>query len=321
MQSRGAAARWVAIVAIAMLLTAVVALTPDPKPSPTPTSTSAPTPSKTVTVSSIADLLARLADDSVDEIVVANGRYHVSPSSQREADSLWIGAEFAGRRRPVTVRAQTREGVTFDGGGAAPFGCISFEDGAHDQTWDGFNCANGSTINTGVISVGGYFGEPAPHHITMRYLEIGATVTGNALTAPYPATEHAVYIAQAAAPGPHDLLFEDITVNGGGGLASAFHFDHADAANPNAWNVTVRRLHVIGTQQAIILWKVPLRDITFENVDIKNPVRYAVRYESIEGSGIVFSNITSSGSGSGQGFFSSQGPAPTGVTFINDSLH
>ena len=34
--------------------------------------------------------------------------------------------------------------MTFDGGGTTSYGCISFEAGAHDQTWDGFRCANGS---------------------------------------------------------------------------------------------------------------------------------------------------------------------------------
>ena len=76
-------------------------------------------------------------------IVVANGTYHISQPATEQSDSLWIGSRFAGRTRPITVRAATIGGVTFDGGGATYFGGISFKDGAHDQTWDGFNFASG----------------------------------------------------------------------------------------------------------------------------------------------------------------------------------
>ena len=37
----------------------------------------------------------------------------------------------------------------------------------------------------------------------------------------------------------------------------------------------VRRLHVIGTQQAIIVWNSTLRNITFDTVDITNALAYA----------------------------------------------
>jgi len=83
--------------------------------------------------------------------------------------------------------------------------------------------------------------------------------------------------------------------------------------------VMVRRLHVIGTQQAILLWKPTLHDIRFDVADIRDALGYAVRYESVGGTGIVFSNVTSTGSGL-QGFFSTQGSAPPGVTLINTSL-
>ena len=44
---------------------------------------------------------------------------------------------------PIIVRAETPGGVTFDGSGnSGGYGGLSFEDGAHDQTWDGFNFAN-----------------------------------------------------------------------------------------------------------------------------------------------------------------------------------
>ena len=70
-------------------------------------------------MTSIPALLTSLDDNAVTDIVVANGTYRVSPSSSQRSNSLWIGARFADRTNPVTVRAETRGGVTFDGGGAA----------------------------------------------------------------------------------------------------------------------------------------------------------------------------------------------------------
>jgi hypothetical protein len=250
--------------------------------------------------------------------VVADGTYRVSPAGAQAADSLWIGAAFAGRTRPITVRAETPAGVTFDGGGASGFGGLWFVDGAHDQTWDGFTFANGSPTNTGVIMFG-EGGGVAPHHITLRNITLAGSTTGGATSASAPANDHRIYVSQAT-EGPHDLLFEDITVDGTGGLASAFHFYHSNPTQRNAWNVTVRRLHVRGTQQAIMLWDGTLRDITFDTVDIVDALSVAVRYESPGATGIVLANIISTGSGSGTGFHSSLGPTPPGVTFRNDSF-
>jgi len=284
-------------------------------------------PPTSVRVTSIAGLLSVLADDSVANIVVADGTYRVSRASSQASDSLWIGARYASRTRPVTVWAETRGGVTLDGGGTIAYGCISFEAGAHDQTWDGFTCANGQATQTGVVLFGGAaspgsaYDAPGPHHITMRYITIARTCTGRATTASGSTWDHAIYISQALGTGPHDLLFEDITVDGRGGLASAVHFDHADSTHPNASNVIVRRLHVTGTQQAIILWDVPLRNITFDTADITGALAVAVRYEAAGATGITFKNIISTGSGSGSGFYSNLGTNPPGVTFSNNSFH
>jgi hypothetical protein len=273
----------------------------------------------TVTVSSIPALLSALADDSVGLIVVANGTYHVSTSSSEHSDALWIGSRFASRTRPVTVRAATPGGVTFDGGGVTGFSCISFEGGAHDQTWDGFNCAHGRAMSTGIVTFGGYAGMAAAHNITMRHISILSSCTGGSTSVSSPTTDHAFYFSYAVG-GVHDLLFEDIDVNGAGHLSSAFHFFHSDATNQNAWNVTVRRLHVSGTQQAIILWDPTLRNITFDTATITNALDVAVRYETVGSTGIHLNNITSTGSGN-YGFYSSQGKNPAGVTFLNDSFH
>jgi hypothetical protein len=325
-----------ALVLVFALLSAVVAAgdsplrTPGPSPTPTPTVAVSPNTSgaaapsgsslKSVRVSSIASLKTALANDSVDEIVVADGTYHVSPSNDESADSLWIGADFADRTRPVIVRAATRGGVILDGGGASGYSALSFEDGVHDQTWDGFIFANMAARQSGIIEIGGYLPRRTPHHLTLRHMTILASCRGTATTSSGNTTEHGVYIAHAAGVGPHDILIEDLTVDGGGFLASAVHFDHGDAENPAATKVTVRRLHVVGTQQAIILWKPALHDIIFDAVDIRGALAYAVRYESIGGSGILFANMTSTGSGIA-GFSSAQGETPAGVTLANDSLH
>ena len=68
-------------------------------------------------------------------------------------------------------------------------------------------------------------------------------------------------------------------MQGAGGLATAFHFYHSDAANQNGWNVRIERLHVSGTQQAIMLWDATLHDITIDTADITGASRFAIRYE------------------------------------------
>jgi hypothetical protein len=309
------------LAAVVLLASSVLTSTPpasqtSPQPTPVPPPTATPAPGTSLRVDSIPALLEALADPRLREIVVADGTYHLSPAGEQAADSLWIGDAFAGRTRPITIRAETTGGVIFDGGGASAFGGIWFVDGAHDQTWDGFTFANGTPSSTGVIVFGEGTGV-APHHITLRHITITASITGSATSESAPADDHAIYLSQAV-EGPHDLLFEDITVDGTGGLASAFHFYHSDAAHQNAWNVTVRRLHVRGTQQAIMLWDDTLRNITFDTADIVDPLSVAVRYESPGAMGIVLANMTSTGSGSGKGFYSSLGPNPPGVTFIND---
>jgi len=300
-----------------------IATTPLPIASVGAPSPSGPTPTPgpvVVHVSTIPALLKALADDRTDEIVVANGTYHVSPSSDVAADSLWIDGRFARRTNPVLVRAETPGGGTFDGkGGGDGYGELSFEDGAHDQTWDGFNFANMTAAKSGIVEIGGYTAKRAPHHITLRNITIERSCAGSARSASSPALDHAVYIANALDPGPHDLLFENITVDGRGGLASAFQFFHSTKSAPNASDVLVNGLRVTGTQQGIIMWDPTLHDITFQDVVINGAITYAVRYETVGSTDILLSNVTSRRSGF-QGFRSSQGSHPTGVTFQDVSL-
>ena len=285
------------------------------------TGAAVPIGSNSAFVSSIAGLRSALANNAIDEIVVANGTYKVSPSGNQASTSLWIGGgAIAARTRPVLVRAETRGGVILDGGGGSGYAGLSFEDGAHDQTWDGFTFANMTAHETGIVEFGGYVPRRAPHHITLRVITITRTCLGRATYFGAPTLDHAIYISNAASVGPHDLLLEDVSVDGRGGLASAVHFDHGDALNPNATNVVVRRLHVVGTQQALILWEPPVHSITFDTVDITSAISHAIRFESIGATSIVFSNIVSTNSGH-EAWYSSLGLHPPGVTFINNSLH
>jgi hypothetical protein len=277
-----------------------------------------------VNVSSIPALKSALANNAVDQIVVANGTYHVSPSSTNASDSLWIGPQYASRTRPVLVRAATLGQVTFDGGGATGYRALAFEAGVHDQTWDGFNFANMGAQQSGIIEIAGYTSRAAPHHITLRHMTILASCTGRATTANGSVWDHAIYVSQALAPGAHDLLFEDIVVHGEGNLATAFHFFHgADFGAYNAHDVVIRRLTVTGTQQAFLIWEPTVYNITLDTARISNARAYAIRFETIGSripTGILIANVTSTGSGY-QGFYSTLGSHPPGVTFTNDSLH
>ena len=304
--------------------------TPAPTVAPTPAPTVAPTPAPTVApapttapagasarVASVPALLDKLADNSITDIVVANGTYRVSPAGSQASNSLWIGARFAGRTRPVTVRAETTGGVVFDGGGGNSYGGISFVAGAHDQTWDGFTWQNmtptgpTSGTGTGVIVVGGYTGLAAPHHITLRNCTIrpiAGTYVGG----------HNVYVSYATTPGPHDILIDGLKVDDPNGYTTAaLHFYHSNGTNPNAHDVTVRNLRVTGTQQAIMLWDPTIRNIVIEDSTITNAKDTAVRYE--QGSTITLRRVTSTGSGQ-YGFYSSLGASPPGVTFTDSSL-
>ena len=301
----------------ALLLMPAPAVAPAPTLVPTvaPNPTATPPAGSQVRVTSIAALLDALADNAVTEIVVANGTYRVSMAVAKRSDSLWIGSRFAGRTNPVTVRAETSGGVTFDGGGTTYFGGISFEDGAHHQTWDGFTFANGVPTDTGVIVFGGYPGQPAPYNITLRNITIPRSVTSTSAGS----TDHGIYFSQAVG-GPHDILIDGLTVDGAGGLDSALHFYHSDASNKNAWNVTVRNMTVYGTDQAIILWDSTVQNIVIDGATVTNALSFAVRFEG-PGQNIILKNITSTGSGSGKGFHSSLGPTPPGLTMVDNSFN
>ena len=292
-----------------------------PIPIPTPTPTPTPANQKVVQVSSIVALKTALADNSVDVIVVANGTYHVSPAEGLSPDSLWIGIGYASRTRPITVRAATQGGVTFDGGNGGGYGGLMFTGGAHDQTWDGFHFAHMVGGQTGIIVFGEDPTLPPPHHITLRHITLDASLHRQSTS---DINAQGIYFAQARGTGPHDLLLEDITVDGSDplGLWSAIHAYHGDASAPPSSNVTIRRLTVRGTFNAVVLWNNTgiQRNWLIEGATISGSRERAVRFESIGATNIVLKDMVSTGSGLG-GFYSSLGSNPPGVTFINDNLH
>lgn len=262
-----------------------------------------------VRVTSIPALLTALARNSVGEIVVANGTYRATQASLQGPDGLAINSRFAGRTNPVLVRAETTGSVIFDGGNAINWLALYFGGGAHHQTWQGFRFANGRPTQTGVIYFGG---SPAPHHITLRDITIDKTVTSVSTGS----GDHGIYFSLADG-GVHDILVDGYTVDGAGGLDSALHFHHSAAGQPNAYNVTVRRMTVNGTDQAVVLWDPTIRNIVIEDSTITGATSCAVRYE--EGGTVILRRVKSTGSGN-YGFYSSLGASPPGVTFDNCSL-
>ncbi len=194
-------------------------------------------------------------------------------------------------------------------------GGISFEDGAHDQTWDGFDFADTAAQCTGITEAGGHPPRRTPYNITVRDTTTTSTCTGRAGTADGCTRDHGMRVARAVGVGPHDILVESLTVDGRGNLAGAARFDHGDAANPPARNVTVGGRHVTSTQQAIILWSGGLRSATLDGAD----TAHGVRSESRGASGVVPEDITSVNPGY-SGFRSSMGANPPGVALPYDSF-
>ena len=207
--------------------------------------------------------------------------------------------------------------MTFDGGGASGFGGLSFEEGAHDQVWDGFKFANMTGSSSGIVEFGGYSAYATPHHITLRNITIMARHRASASSN----QEQGIYFAHAAGTGPHDLLLENILIDGSSSLSvwSGIHSYHGDSANPPTSRVTIRNLTVTGTTYAIILWAAGAHDWLIDGGSIANAGANAVRYEVIGGARNVIENVTSTGSGQG-GFYSSLGPQPPGLTLVGDDL-
>jgi len=271
---------------------------------PTPAPAPAPSTGTSVAVSAISGtsgLLAALTENANTEIVVADKRYAVAGATQRDANSLWIGASTVARTNPVLVRAQTTGGVTFDGGGARWWVGLGFMEGAHHQTWQGFHFANAEPTSTGVVTFGGYADKAGAHHITLRDITVEGSIVSQSGPGVY--LDHALYFSESS-DGVHDVLIDGWTVDGSGLLDSGIQF-YSEAGKINARNVTIRHARITGTEMAIIFWASGLRDIVIEDSTVTRATRFAVRYEG-SGTNVVLRRVTSSASGQ-RGFYSGAG--------------
>lgn len=281
--------------ALAAITGRLAALETPPAPPPIVTP-----PLKATRVTSVPELLTALADDRLDEIVLADGTYRVSVPSAQRADSLWIDERFANRTRPVIVRPETPGGVTFDMGGATGGG-ITFLGGAHDQDWQDFAWGSCVPEQTGVVVFGGYPDRRGCHDITLRRPRILGTVRS---ANPTGSGDHGVYFSWSL-DGCRDIEIDDPDVDGSGGLNSAFHWYHSDASHPNSLRVTIRRMHVRGTYQAIMLYDG--RETLIDDGLVESAGSVALRYE---GGSAVVRGLQSTGSPNGRGFYSSLAATP-----------
>ena len=77
-------------------------------------------------------------------------------------------------------------------------------------------------------------------------------------------------------------------------------------------------MKVTGTHTAVFLWDSTVRNLTIEDSTMSGARNFAIRYEQ-PATNIVLRNIVTTGSGQ-QGFYSSAGTNPPGVTFVNNSF-
>ena len=274
---------------IAALKARVAALEAAPPPPP---------PGNVVKVATVPALLATLADDTVDEIVMEDGRYEIAAASLKAPTSLWISKRYAARTRPVLVRAETIGEVTFDAKQERYWGGITFNDGAHDQTWRGFRWVNGEATGTGVVTIGAYQNLAPVHRIRMEDCFIGEFWGSD--------TEnhgHGVYVSHAMG-GPHtNLVFDRVNVTDiGNHIGGGFHIYHDSydgevASLPGYYNVEgliVRNSVYTGCRVGVYVWAHTGQDMLFEDIRVIN-ARYAgYRYE--RGEGVTFRRCTSVGS-------------------------
>ena len=274
-------------------------------------------------VSSIASLKTAAADNNIDEIVLADGTYSIANATSELTTSLFFGSSFASRTRPLTIRAATPGGVTFDGASASMCGLFTGV-GAHDLTFDGFRFANVNPVSTGVVTVSRHISgadETAPYNLTFKNITILGTCLG--ANSPGNFTDHAVYVASAALPGPHDLLFEDITVVPPADttrlLHSAFHmFGDENATDANAYNVTVRRMSATA-KDGMLIWGTTISNVLVDTCTFTDCTVFGVR-QKYANTGMEYRATHSTGSGT-QGYFCDvavpDNTPPTGTTFTS----
>jgi hypothetical protein len=246
-------------------------------------------PDKSVPVSSVSELRRYLADNTVDEIICEDGRYVANGGTG--AGSLWIGSQAAGgtpfaeRTKPVLVRARNALKAILEGG------YLSFEDGAHDQVWDGFRHSNMTVTSNGVINFGGYFARRAPHHITMRNGWIDDTC--KASHGPNASQDHAIYPAHSLGGGPGFITVEDYRIDAAN-LNGALHSWHPEPGQEGAppHDLTYRRILITDPWWGIVGGHTTaVRNFLFEDIRIEGARRSAIAWDLVNPESMLFRRV------------------------------
>lgn len=248
-----------------------------------------PANEKVVSVTNITDLRKYLADNTVDRIICEDGRYISNGGTG--AGSLWIGSQTSGgtpfmeRTRPVIVQARNKHKAIIEGG------YLSFEDGAHHQTWDGFRHSNMSVSSNGVINFGGYFARRSPHHITIKNLWIDETC--KAASGPNASQDHAIYPAHALGDGPNNIIVEDFRidcVNLNGALHSWHPEPGQDGSPPR--DIIFRRGIITKPWWGIVGGHItPVTGYLFEDIRIEDARRSAIAWDLVNPNDMTFRRV------------------------------
>jgi hypothetical protein len=236
----------------------------------------APPAINSVRVTSQADLLAQLADDSVDEIVVATG----TPLA-----SLRIDGDYANRTRPIVVRAETIRGVEIKA--TSGYSLLVIE-GAHDQRWVGFQLGHGNVDQMGALTVGQAFGSApyaytAPYNLTFDQFEWLPSLTGPAqYGSTANATAHGIYISDALDGGPRNIEITNAKARGGHAGLSSWLQMYGSRTSPvvakNGQNVHVADFDVAGYEQTLLIYDNTITGLLVERGLIDDSGVYSVRW-------------------------------------------
>ena len=155
---------------------------------------------KVVPVSGIPALLAAIADDTVDAIVIEDGTYAVHAASASDPQSLWIGHAYAGRTRPLSIDPRTPGGVVLDGGGAVGWEGVVLQE-VHDLSWGPMRLANATVVQGGAVVLGqsGSFVPLGVRNVALRGWTVEETVKSGSPLAQL--GDHAVYVSSSSTPG------------------------------------------------------------------------------------------------------------------------
>lgn len=224
------------------------ATTPVPTPIPVPPGPEPPSTSVRREVSTSAALRAAVDDATVDEVIVAPGRYNIGyflPPLPRPAS------------KPLLVRARDFPVNPADPHSVILTGNLYFRNRSGSYTtWQGFSFEDTSVGSTGIVVFGAY-GEPGPDHVTWLDTRFVNNIPLNAHNS------HHWYLSSGASS---DILIDRYYVEGVSHSAfSGFHGYH----DPLGTRVTVKH-GVIRNVYAGLLAYGDLSAFLAEDIDISN---------------------------------------------------